>query len=218
MMRSAWLIRHAESQSNAGEITYSPDSIGLSELGRRHALELAEQFSKAPDLIVVSGFIRTRQTAQPTIDRFPGVPVVEWPIHEFTFLPPAAFGGTTYHQRREPVLAFWERCEGNHCEGEGAESFNEFMLRVRALLQQLREATQPFTAVFAHGYVIKAVIWEILYRGDPAAPEFMLGYRALHECLPVGNGAVLPLQIAPDGRIFMSSLWPHPYQTPRPGA
>jgi len=151
MMRSVWLIRHAESQSNAGEVTDSPHSIGLSEKGRRHAGELAERFPEAPDFIIVSGYIRTRLTAQPTIDRFPNVPVLEWPVHEFTFLPPASYGGTTYAQRREPVLAYWERCEPEHCEGKGAESFNGFMLRIRGFLRQLRESPQPFIAVFAHG-------------------------------------------------------------------
>jgi 2,3-bisphosphoglycerate-dependent phosphoglycerate mutase len=216
MMRAIWLIRHAESQSNAGEITDSPHSIGLSQEGYRHAGELAERFPEAPNLIVVSGYIRTRLTAQPTIDRFPDVPIIEWPIHEFTFLPPASYAGTTYAQRSEPVHAFWERCEPDRCEGEGAESFNGFMLRIREFLRQLRETPHPFIAVFAHGYVIKAVIWEILYRGDPAKPEFMRGFRALHQCLPVANGAVLPLYVARDGQISVGSPWTHPYQQPPP--
>jgi hypothetical protein len=32
---------------------------------------------------------RTRQTAAPTIARFPDAPVKTWPIEEFTYLQPA---------------------------------------------------------------------------------------------------------------------------------
>src|SRR3546814_5730649 len=39
-------------------------------------------------------FRSTRQTAAPTIARFPGVPVEVWPIEEFTYLQPARWNGT----------------------------------------------------------------------------------------------------------------------------
>ena len=34
-------------------------------------------------------YLRTQQTAQPTIERFPEVPVAVWPIQEFTYLEPS---------------------------------------------------------------------------------------------------------------------------------
>lgn len=206
-MRTIWLIRHGESGSNAGEITDIPANVHITAKGRQQAEKIAASFPAAPDLIVVTPYRRTSLTAEATRWRFPDVPVAEWPIHEFTFLPPAAYRGTTLADRRPAALAYWERCDASYCTGEGAESFNDFMLRVRAFLAQLRAARENFVAVFAHGFVIKAVLWESFYRGDRQAPAFMAGFRALHPHLPVKNAMVFPVVASDVGELFIGSPW-----------
>jgi probable phosphoglycerate mutase len=204
-MRTIWLIRHGESGSNAGAITDHPTTVRLTEAGVRQAEQIAASFNTAPDLIVVTPYQRTVETAAATRRRFPHAPVAEWPIHEFTFMPPARYRGTTIADRRPGVLAFWERCEAHHCEGEGAESFDSFMQRVRKFLARLRATRENFIAVFAHGYVIKAVLWENLYHGDRNSEGFMRGFRALHRNLPVSNGTILPLRADNAGNLFIGS-------------
>jgi 2,3-bisphosphoglycerate-dependent phosphoglycerate mutase len=204
-MRTIWLIRHAESRGNAGEMTDLPHSIALTELGHRQAGDLAEHFSQTPNLIVVSRYQRTVETALPTMRRFPTIPVVEWPIHEFTFLAPGHYRGKTQAQRSAPAAEYWESCDPDYCDGEGAESFNDFMLRIRECLERLRRASEPFIAVFAHGYVMKAVLWESLYRGHGTPREFMLGFREFHRCYPAANGLVLPMLADSDGNLFMGT-------------
>ena len=58
----------------------------LTELGWRQAREVAASWTQVPSLLVTSAYLRTRQTAQPTLARFPHVPVEAWPIEEFTYL------------------------------------------------------------------------------------------------------------------------------------
>tara|TARA_R110000823_G_scaffold128520_4_gene256280 strand:- start:754 stop:951 length:198 start_codon:yes stop_codon:yes gene_type:complete len=50
-------------------------------------------FALSPALIVTSPYTQTRQTAAPTIARFPEVSVEIWPIEEFTYLKPACWSG-----------------------------------------------------------------------------------------------------------------------------
>ena len=50
---------------------------------------VATDWGETPSLIVTSLFLRTQQTAAPTIERFPDVPVEVWPIEEFTYLQPS---------------------------------------------------------------------------------------------------------------------------------
>jgi len=187
-------------------MTDLPHSIALTELGHRQAVELAEEFPRAPDLIVVSRYLRTVETARPTMRRFHETPVVEWPIHEFTFLAPAHYRGTTQDSRRAPALAFWERCEPQFRDGEDAESFDEFMARIRDCLERLRDSSEEFIAVFTHGYVIKAILWECLYCGDRTPSAFMAGFRRFHGSYPVENGAIVRMLADEHGQLFIGSV------------
>ena len=71
----AIFIRHGESTANTGLTSADVASIALTARGEGQAGQLAREWTEAPSLIVTSPFQRTRQTAAPTIARFPGVPV-----------------------------------------------------------------------------------------------------------------------------------------------
>jgi phosphohistidine phosphatase SixA len=45
---------------------------------------VAARWTEVPGLIVTSPYLRARQTAAPTIERFAKVPTEIWPIREFT--------------------------------------------------------------------------------------------------------------------------------------
>ena len=81
-MLTIWFIRHAQSESNAGLLTAADAGIALTPYGHAQAACIPAAFAERPTLIVTSPYLRARQTAQPTIDRFPDVPVEEWPIQE----------------------------------------------------------------------------------------------------------------------------------------
>ena len=156
------LIRHGESEANAGLPTSSPAAIALTGKGHAQAAALAETFDTPPDLIVVSPFLRTRQTAAPLIARFPAAAVEVWPVHEFTCLDVQRHAGTTERQRAAAVHAYWQRCDPDSVDGAGAESFAAFIQRVDEALLRLRGLRGASVRIFTHGY-------------------FMLAARARHE-------------------------------------
>lgn len=150
-------IRHGESTANTGLASTDIASIALTERGREQAQRIASEWDEPPTLIVTSPFLRTSQTAAPTIARFPGVPVEIWPIEEFTYLQPGRWNGTAAAERRPHVEGYWTTADPHYCDGEGAESFADFLRRVEAVLARL--AGMPMGSliyVFGHGQFIQA--------------------------------------------------------------
>ncbi len=154
----AVFIRHAESLANAGEACNDFARITITNHGRTQALALAESWSEVPTLIIHSSFVRTLQTAAPTIERFPDIEVQEWPVHEFTNLNPSLWNGTLPEDRAPHVAAFWERCDPSFRDGGIAESFASLMDRARNTLSQLASLPAHFHVyIFSHGYFINAI-------------------------------------------------------------
>lgn len=85
-MIRVFLIRHGQSESNAGLRSADPGSAPLTPDGHRQARQIARVLADVPALIVTSPYLRARQTAQPTISRFPQAACQEWPVQEFTYL------------------------------------------------------------------------------------------------------------------------------------
>jgi len=172
------LIRHGESEANAGLPTPSPAAIRLTEKGRTQAHGLAESFDFQPDLVIVSPYIRTRETAAPLLAKYPGTLVEEWPIQEFTYLDTTRLAGTTEGERHAEVEDYWNRGDAFTAFGNGAESFAHFIGRVEAMISRLKDLKGgSVIAVFTHGYVMHAA--GLLLR-EPDAPfdaELMHGFR-----------------------------------------
>ena len=153
----AIFIRHGESTGNAGVPCRDLATIELTEHGHEQARQVAASWTQAPALIVTSPYTRTRQTAAPTIARFPGVPVEVWPIEEFTYLQPARWNGTRSAERMPHLERYWSAADPDYCDGEGAESFATLLRRCEAALARL--AAMPVASpvyVFGHGQFIQA--------------------------------------------------------------
>lgn len=206
-MPTIWLIRHAESTSNAGEPTEHPALIPLSAVGREQAAALARHIPRRPDRIIVSRYVRTRETAKPLVDRFPDTPIEEWEIHELTYLEPERYRGTTEAQRAEPGVRYWREASPTYRDGPAAESYVEFLHRIRTALQGFRQMREEFTIVFAHGYVIKAMLWEILTASTLNPEESKRAFGDFHRILPVPNATVFPVHIDDTGSPHVGSPW-----------
>lgn len=194
MKKTIWFIRHAESLSNAGFPTDTPHEIGLSEKGLRQAEALGTQWQTEPDLVVVSRYSRTGFTAAPLLRKYPQAPVITLPLHELTFLAPGRYVGTTETLRREPAREYWERCDPDYCDGEGAETFRHFCERVDASVKALRERKEERIAVVCHAYVIKAILWRQLHPEAEFTAEYMRDFFAFHLNCVVPNVMVYPFE------------------------
>ena len=148
------LLRHTESESNAGLPTFDAASIGLTEEGLAQAERIAQQWRVPPDLIVVSGFRRAQQTVAPLIRRFGETAVVVRAVHEFTYLvrPTEA---TTPEQRVPLIESYWARADPYECQ-PGAESFATFWERVRNFNTTALRCSAQQIVVVTHGFFMRA--------------------------------------------------------------
>lgn len=163
-MKEIWFIRHAESEANAGLTSSDPGAIPLTEKGRQQAIRVSKIIPETPSLIVVSPYIRTQQTAQPTLKRFPEVENQKWNIQEFTFLSPVVCQNTTASQRRLWVGEYWKRNDPLYRHGEGAESFADLLFRVQDAFRRLEKIENGYVLIFSHGQFIKTLILALLIK------------------------------------------------------
>ncbi len=174
------LVRHGESLTNAGGKAADHISNPLTDLGHAQARDFAERLPCNPTLLVVSPFLRAQQTAEPLRERFPNVPVEEWPIQEFTFLGPARHRGTSEEDRHPYVLAYWQRQDHAFIDGSGAESFTQFFDRAREAIRRL-EGTAPGGCIvlFTHGFFMQAFRLVLLFP-DATDAELMANFQRFH--------------------------------------
>ena len=112
-------------------------------------------------MIIASPFARARHTAVRSFQRFLVSEFEFWSeVREFTYLAPATCIGTTTEERKARVNAYWDTADPDYVDGEGAESFRQFMERVRAVLQKLEGLPCKNIVVFSHEQFIRALLME----------------------------------------------------------
>ena len=193
-MISIWLIRHGESEANAGLPTSDVTLIELTEKGHQQAQKAASAFTQAPSLIVTSPYIRTKQTAQPTIERFASTPQAEWFVHEFTYLSLDRRHNTTALERLPMSEAYWERCDPNYVDGVGAESFADMIQRVQDFRQKIYRLEDEFTAIFTHETFIRAFLWLMFSGTIDISSKAMEEFHAFIKSLRIPNCGILKLE------------------------
>lgn len=177
-------IRHGESTSNAGIVTHDVSQIVLTQKGHDQAIKLAYEWVEKPALIAVSPFLRTQETARPTIARFPDVPVKILPMQEFTYLEPIHWNGTHRSERMPHIEKYWQRSDPNYCDGPHAESFNTLLNRIDLTLAQLEVLSEHQTSVqddrlvlaFSHGQFMQVLRITLMY------PEFSNMQKMAYFC------------------------------------
>jgi probable phosphoglycerate mutase len=159
------LIRHGETELNAGRVLQWPDTP-LGARGRAQARALGARFADSrPGAIACSDMARARQTAE-AISAATGVPLTESPL-----LAERNFGelrGRRYDDLGfDPILD-----EGG---APGGESMPEFRARVALAMdwvRALRRQAGGDVLVVTHGLVIRMVLAEHVRLPDgAAAPE-----------------------------------------------
>ena len=204
MSKEVWFIRHGESVSNANLPTTHPAASELTEKGHREAEYVAQAFDKKPDLIVVSPYIRARQTAVPTINRFDPINVVEWPIYEFSYLHPEKYKGTTGEERWPAARSYWQRMDPLENEGGEGESFAELLARVQEMETLLWQTPESFVALFSHGLFLRAFLWMALSDFQEATSTTMERYLNFSRGISMPNGSILKTRFEANGRILFS--------------
>ncbi len=190
-----WLIRHGESESNAGLITSDTATITLTAQGVAQARSVARLFSDPPGLIVISPYQRTKETARPTIERFPATPVEEWPVHEFTYLSASRCQNTSSFDRKPMAKDYWAQCDPNYADGDDAESLTNFFGRIHSALNALGQIRVESVAVFTHGLFMKGLLWNILTGSLIMNADQMRKFRAFASAVEVPNASAIELKL-----------------------
>ncbi len=204
-MKEVWLIRHAESEANAGLPGRDPALIPLTETGYRQAVKVSTAIPRIPSLIVFSPYLRAQQTAQLTIQLFPQVKCQEWNIQEFTFLSPAVCQNTTASQRRPMVEEYWKRNDPFYVHGEGAESFADFQRRVCETNRRLEEIDRGLVLMFGHGQFMRLFLLSLLSKSFELTPDLMRKFALFNQVYEIPNCGILKIKFQ-DDEPFVSGL------------
>ncbi|MFD0687424.1 histidine phosphatase family protein [Actinomadura fibrosa] len=196
---AVWLVRHGESESNAGLPTNGPGAAPLTARGRAEADRVAASFPRPPGLVVSSPFVRARETAAPTLARFPGVPYEEWPVQEFTYLGDLHGPRTTNAERRPFAEAYWDRADPALVLGGDGESFAGLLDRVRAFTSRLEDGLAgrhagELIAVFTHGIFMRALMWSLFTGVERPGPADMRAFRRFADACTMPNGGIVELR------------------------
>ncbi len=205
-MTEIWLIRHGESEANAGLPTCDTAKIVLTPRGFAQAECVVAAFTRPPSLIVISPYLRAIQSAQPTIERFPQARLEEWPVHEYTYLSLASRHNTTLHGRRPQIDAYWERCDPQYVDGDGAESFAALVVRAKQVLERIRRLDDDFAAIFSHGLFIRTLLWVLLAGPVAIDAHAMRRCRSFISGFSAPNASILKMYIDVAKQIFVSTF------------
>ena len=200
--KELWLIRHGESTANAGILSPYSSKTSLTAKGHQQAQQVADHFAVAPDLIVLSPFLRARQTAQPTIERFPHVKCEEWPVQEFTYLSTDQHRRMTALERNLRVFWYWKRRNPHGVDGEGAESFVQLFSRVEGLWTEWQRRDEKQIVVFCHSMFIYGFDLALRLDFKKPGPRTMKIFRELSSGIAVPNGGVFKYRMENNGEVW----------------
>lgn len=190
-----WMIRHGQSDANAGRASNDPAMIPLSPTGHRQAAKVALALGCAPDLILSSPFLRARQTARTTRDSYPRVGFEEWPIQEFSYLGHLHGRATTAAQRRPLVDAYWSAADPSHRDDENSESFLDVLARAQRFLVRLSRHEARSVAAFTHGMFMRAVVWVLLTGETTPSTDGMRRFYRFRTTYSIPNCSIIELTL-----------------------
>lgn len=197
-VRRATFIRHGESMANIGQWDGGFAEIPLTNVGEEQAETLAAKWTFTPDLIVVSPYLRTQQTAAPTIARFPEVPVETWPVHEFTFWDPAYWNASP-DDTFEMIERFWRNADPDFRHDPNTESFGDLLGRTESALAEVAKRTElQRVLIFTHGHFMQALRHTLMWP-EWNARQKMANFRSYDDAHRVRNTETITTALTHEG-------------------
>jgi len=164
-MKTIYLVRHGETESNISNLVQDGTSA-LSEKGKQQAKVLSERLRHLKHShILVSDFIRTRQTAEPLLAHLSTEPVFTALLREIT--PPTQFVGT--FNGSDEYLSYKkiqkENFDNPEWHFEDEENFFDIRSRVGELINYI-DTLEGDTIAISHGRFISFLTMYIITSGN----------------------------------------------------
>jgi broad specificity phosphatase PhoE len=155
------IVRHAQSQANAGGLTLENPVVPLTELGERQARALAPLLPPGAAGIWSSPFKRALDTAAPYCARLGLEPVVLESLREFETVDTLQMRGSSSAEREAIVARYWLEADPDHRTGPAGETFREFHARVARVRTEVLPALPDGTVIFGHGMWMALLFWQM---------------------------------------------------------
>ncbi|MDR1691345.1 MAG: histidine phosphatase family protein [Rickettsiales bacterium] len=188
--KNIFFIRHGQALDKVDERIFVDHSeIALSDKGVEQACAVAKELQK-PDLIIVSPYLRTVQTAGPIISEFPDVPVELWDCYEFNPLSKTQHYASSRLERRGFHGEYFERNDCEYVNGAEVESFSHFIERVDSILKRLRNIDKKNIVVVSHYWFINAVLMRLKSPYLKITPKYFIEHE-----LDIKNTEIIKIEL-----------------------
>jgi broad specificity phosphatase PhoE len=156
-----FLIRHGQSQANAGGDTLENSVVPLTALGERQARILAGLLPPAPAAVWSSPFKRSLDTAAPYCARLGVALQIQEELREFETLDTRQMRGSSCETREAVLARYWQEADPDRRTGPDGETFREFYERVNRVRQRWLAAQPDGTVIFGHGMWMALLFWQL---------------------------------------------------------
>lgn len=183
-MKTLYLVRHGETDHNAGDLAMGQTDVPLNELGRKQARQTADFLRRYPVARIVSSDLQRASDTAAALGTALGISVETDPrLRELAF---GIFEGKRVADcaREYPEIAAQWRSGSLDFAPPGGESRRALMQRARAVLDELLSTQEEHIAVFTHGGTLTALHTHLIEDGHPQPREH------IHRAFRFHNGSV----------------------------
>lgn len=170
-MKTLYLVRHGETDHNAGGRAMGQMDVPLNARGLEQALQTAEFLRRYPvEHIVSSDLSRAMSTAQPLAEALGLAVVSDQRLRELSF---GILEGRTVAEcevEDPDAVARW-RSGDFDAALPGGESRRSLMARTRAVLDEIAAGPHAHLALFSHGGTLNALHTHMIEHGHPVPRE-----------------------------------------------
>ncbi len=203
-MKQVLFVRHAESVTNIGGTWTDHSSNPLTDNGHQQAKKVCNALVNKPSLIVTSSYVRTKQTAAPTLEKWPDVEHEEWDVHEFATFCYKKHGEVTGALWSDHAYALIEKDDPDYKDGETAESYHELMGRVDSTIEKIRSSENENIIMFSHGFFLGVLFIRLGLSASeiPAMRDIFERRRGMH----IPNTSISQFSFYDDGTTEFHSI------------
>ncbi|HFT1527985.1 TPA: phosphoglycerate mutase family protein [Providencia stuartii] len=181
-MALIYLYRHGEQSNETGLL---PSNIPISEIATGKVNEWAELCPLAPDIIIVSSYLSSKQSGRPFINKGLCDRIQIWRVHPFLNISPKKLQKADKQQSHQLMTCYWEKLDPEYKDGKDAESFIDLIERVRECITLIAEQKDKKIVMISHESFLNAIRWLIKNKDTAINGKSMMDYYQFNQSHPI---------------------------------